>query len=209
MKKITTTLAVFFLFAVIATVPAQAQTESKAAFEKTLVNDFCDTFSKVSPTITKDNMTAQLGLLILPLFSKYSDQIEKEWKLYASDPKDIRTIGEKIGQLAAVGCPAFQEFIKSNINEIVNERSEGEAKTFAGKLLKVEGTPFTYLQVQNSQGRTDRFYWLEFFPGADKLSASKTAYLNKPLRITYKEMEIFQAATGEYRTIKVITNVVF
>jgi hypothetical protein len=73
----------------------------------------------------------------------------------------------------------------------------------------MEGKPFTYLLVQNSQGRTDKFYWLEFFTGADKLQASAMTYLNKPLRITYKEMEVYQATEKEYRAVKVITKIDF
>ena len=211
MKKINQSTAAFLclFLLVFAMRPVQAQTASKAAFEKAIITDFCDTFSKSASHISKENMTAELGMMILPLFTKYKDQIESEWGLYASNSKDIRSIGEKIGQLATLNCPAFQTFIKDNLQQIVNDREESGSKTVSGKLTKVEGSPFTYLLVQNSQGRTDKFYWMEFFPGAEKLSASTTGYLNKPLRITYKETEIYQAAEKDYRTIKVITKVEF
>jgi hypothetical protein len=212
MKKTTKNTTVFLFlsaFVLLSVRPAQAQTASKAVFENAIITDFCDTFSKASSHITKDNMTAELGMMILPLFSKYKDQIESEWGLYASNTKDIRSIGEKIGQLATLNCPAFQTFIKANLQEIVNDREEGATKTISGKITKVEGSPFTYLQVQNNQGRTDKIYWMEFFPGAEKLSSSSTSYLNKPLRITYKETEVYQAAEKDYRTIKVITRVEF
>lgn len=211
MKKINQTSAAFLclFFLVFAVRPVQAQSASKAAFEKAIIDDFCDTFAKASSHITKDNMTAELGMMILPLFTKYKDQIESEWNLYASNSKDLRSMGEKIGQLAALNCPAFQTFIKANLQEFTKDREEGGSKTVSGRLTKVEGSPFTYLLVQNSQGRTDKFYWMEFFPGAEKLSVSTTGYLNKPLRITYKETEIYQAAEKDYRTIKVITKVEF
>lgn len=203
--------ACLFLFAFVTLFarPVQAQTTSRASFETAIVGDFCDTFSKSSSQLTKENLSVQLGMLILPLFSKYQAQIESEWGLVVSDSKDIRAIGEKIGQLATINCPAFHDYIKTNLKEIVDEREEESVKTFSGKIIRVEGTPFTYLVVQNSQGRTDKFYWMEFFPGADKLGSSPKTYLKKPVQITYREMETYQALAKEYKTVKVITNVSF
>lgn len=210
MTKINQAIAVFlFLAAFLPIASLQAQTTSKAEFEKAIIAEFCDSFSKKLPNMSRENMTAEMGMVILPLFSRYSTQIESEWGLSTSKNTDYRSIGEKIGQLAAINCPSFQEYIKANLNEIVSNQSAGGAKTFSGKLVRMEGKPFTYLLVQNSQGRTDKFYWLEFFPGADKLQASSMTYLNKPLRIMYKEMEVYQAAENEYRTVKVITKIDF
>jgi hypothetical protein len=210
MKKINQTAAGFLLLiALLPLTSLQAQTASKAEFEKAIIAEFCDSFSKKLPTMNRENMTTEMGMVILPLFTRYGTQIESEWGLSTSKTTDYRSIGEKIGQLAAINCPSFQEYVKANLNEIVSSQSGSGPRTFSGKLLRMEGKPFAYLLVQNSQGRTDKFYWMEFFPGADKLQASLATYLNKPLRITYKEMEVYQAAEKEYRAVKVITKIDF
>lgn len=209
MKKISqTTVAFLLLLVFISKNSLQAQGSSRSEFEKAIIQEFCDSFSKASPRLSKENMTAEMGLMILPLFTKYSIQIKSEWNLDASNAKDFRGIGEKIGQLGAVQCPAFQEYIKANLKDLTAEEST-EGKTFSGKMVRMEGKPFTYLVVQNAQGKMDKFYWMEFFPGADKLGASANAYLNKSLRISYKEMEVYQVVEKEYKTIKVITRVDF
>lgn len=212
MKNIHQSTAAFLFvlfFSTMATLAAKAQTASRQAFEKAIIGELCDSFSKSAPGITKENMKTELGLMLLPLFTKYESQIEAEWGLSMSDTKDVHTIGEKIGQLATINCDAFQNFIKANLQELVKEKSENSTKTFSGTLTKIEGSPFTYLLVKNRQGRTDKFYWLEFFPGADKLSASGAGYLNKALRVSYREVEVYKAAEKDYATIKVITEVAF
>lgn len=208
-KNIQTAAGFLLLIALLPVTSLHAQTASKAEFERAIITEFCDSFSKKLPNMSKGNMTAEMGLVILPLFSRYSTQIESEWGLSTSKTTDYRSIGEKIGQLAAINCPSFQEYIKANLNEIVSSQSASGNKTFSGKLVRMEGKPFTYLLVQNSQGRTDKFYWMEFFPGADKLQESSMTYLNKPLRITYKEMDVYQAAEKEYRAVKVISKIDF
>lgn len=205
------TAAFLFLFTFVVTLhaDAQAQTASRQAFEKAIIAELCDTFTKAAHTITKENMSLELGMMLLPLFTKYEDQIKKEWGLSASDEDGAQAIGEKIGQLAVVNCAPFQAFIKANMQDAGKEQAEGGIKTFAGTLTKIEGTPFTYLLVRNAQGKTDRFYWMEFFPGAEKLSASAAATLNKPVRVSYREMEVYKAAEKDYNVIKVITEVTF
>ena len=198
-----------FVFTAGGYTPLGAQATSKADFEKLIVKEFCDSFEKQSATLTVANMNEELGMILLPLFTKYSEQIEKNWSI-ANDMEGMKAAGEKIGQLAATGCPAFQAFIKANLQEINEQRDSESVKKVSGKILRLEGKPFTYLLVQNAQGKTDKLYWMEFFPGADKLSSSAAAaYLNKPVVITFKEIEVYQALEKEYRTIKVITAVSF
>lgn len=210
MKKINQTAAGFlFLIALLPVTSVYAQTANKAEFEKAIIAEFCDSFSKKLPNMSRENMTTEMGMVILPLFSKYSTQIESEWGLSTSKTTDYRSIGERIGQLATLNCPSFQEYVKANMNEIVSNQSTSASKTFSGNLVRIEGKPFTYLLVQNSQGRTDKFYWLEFFPGAEKLQSAPITLLNKSLRIMYREMEVYQASEKEYRVVKVITKIDF
>jgi hypothetical protein len=196
-------------FILITSNHTQAQTASRHAFEKAIIAEFCDTFSKAAPSISKENMNLELGMMLIPLFAKYESQIQNEWGLSAKNAEGVQAIGEKVGQLATINCAEFKNFIKANLHDIVNEKSESGTKTFSGILTKIEGSPFTHLLVKNALGKTDRFYWMEFFPGAEKLSASGPANLNKPVKVTYREAEVYKAAEKHYTTIKVITQVVF
>ena len=204
--------AAFFLLPVFvfsSFVRVHAQSTSREVFEKAIVADFCDTFTKASPHFDKDNMTLQMGMMILPLFTKYQSEIKAEWGLSATNKNDMRGMGERVGQLAAINCPAFREFVSANLKEIADVRDGVSHKTYAGKLVKLEGTSFPYLTVQNQQGKLEKLYWMEYFEGADKLTSQWQVYLNKPISITYKEVEVYQPLQKEYKVIKVITRAQF
>jgi hypothetical protein len=198
---------ILYALPILLTSNVQAQTNPKADFEKALIEEFCDSFAKAVPRLTRENWTGEIGMMIVPLFKKYESEIQAQWNFDTKDMSQYRSIGEKVGQLATLNCVAFQNYLKTNLNDVnaVVDGETGGRKMFSGKLLRVEGSPFAYVQAQNSQGRTDRFYWLGFFPGADKLTASESAYRNKTVVIYYREMEIYHPADKEYRTIKVIT----
>jgi hypothetical protein len=179
-----------------------AQTIIKSPFSDSLVSEFCHSFSNASIENKNGSATAELGLMILPLFTKYKQQISKEWGYDIENSQDLQKASEKIGQLAAVGCPKFMDFVKANLDEF---RGNGNSsKTFTGKVLKVEGKPFSYLLVQNKAGKIDKIYWMEFFEGA-ALIQSGNIFLNKPVAIKFKEVEMYDALSKEYRNIKVAT----
>jgi hypothetical protein len=176
---------------------------SKSPFSDSLVNDFCTVFSKASIEPDKENMSAELGLLILPLITKYKEQIKSEWGYDIDDAQELHKASEKIGQIAVVGCPAFLDFVKNNMESLKSESKS--ARLFTGKLLKVEGSPLSYLLVQNKAGKTDKIYWMEFFEGSDLITAKQGVPVNKAVSINFREIEMYDAVRQEYRNIKVAT----
>ena len=193
--------------AILSFTSASAQSTSKENFENAIIKEFCDSFESASPRLTKDNMTVEMGVMIVPLMSRYNSDVKTYWGIDMSSKEGIHSFGEKVGQLAALKCPSFLTFIKNNLQDIVSENGTSAGKTYNGKILKIEGQPFVYLLVQNNQGRTDKLYWLEYFEGANKLTAQPAAALNKAVTISYKDMEVYQAAEKEYKTIKVISKI--
>lgn len=187
----------------------QGQAQKDSTLTQRLGKDFCDEFEKISSKVTKENMNAEIGFLILPLLSRYSDEIKSEWHLDATSPEDIGKVGEKIGQYAAINCPAFQQFIRANFNDIVSQDKKEPAmqksQIITGNLVKIEGQPFTCVYLRRPNGKTEKLYWMEFFEGADRLVSGSARYVGKNVAFGYKEMEVYNAATKDYNTIKVIT----
>ena len=186
-----------------------SQSASKSDFDNLMVSEFCDSFTKVSSHITTDNMAGELSNMIIPIINKYKSEINSEWGLDINKKDDFQKAGEKIGGLAALKCPAFTQFVKGNMNEIMAEHSAAFSKIYIGKILKIEGQSFAYLLVQNNQGKTEKIYWLGYFEGSNKLISQASFYLNKPATISYTEREVYQIAEKQYKTIKVVTKVQF
>jgi len=183
--------------------------QSDSSLSKRISKDFCDEFEKIKANITKENMEMQVGLLILPLLSKHMEDIKKEWKLDPSNQGDLEKIGRKIGEQAAMACPAFQNFIMNNISAIVDNDKSGhkddETLWASGTIQKIEGQPFAYVTVKRTNGKTEKLYWMEYFEGADKLIGDIKKYSNQTVIFGYKEIEVYDPLIKEYKKIKVIT----
>jgi hypothetical protein len=113
----------------------QAQTNPKADFEKAIIEEFCDSFAKAVPRLTRENWTGEIGMMIVPLFKKYESEIQAQWNFDTKDMSQYRSIGEKVGQLATLNCVAFQNYLKTNLNDVnaVVDGETGGRKMFSGK----------------------------------------------------------------------------
>jgi hypothetical protein len=194
-------LIFIFLFS-LAAMSSRAQSDS--ALRKKISKDFCIEFSKVSGTIKKEDLEMELGMVILPLLSKYNDEIKSQWHLDPADKEDLEKIGYRIGQDAALDCATFRNFIKENMDAIGNT-SEEENKSLSGILVKIEGQPFTYLLIRTKTGKMEKLFWMDHFEGAEKLSTEGKNLLNKEIRVGYKEQEVYDQVNNDYRKIKVLT----
>jgi hypothetical protein len=194
-------LIFIFLFS-LAAMSSRAQSDS--ALRKKISKDFCIEFSKVSGTIKKEDLEMELGMVILPLLSKYNDEIKSQWHLDPADKQDLEKIGYRIGQDAAMDCATFRNFIKENMDAIGNT-SEEENKSLSGILVKIEGQPFTYLLIRTKTGKMEKLFWMDHFEGAEKLSTEGKNLLNKEIRVGYKEQEVYDQVNNDYRKIKVLT----
>lgn len=189
--------------------PFWVNAQKDSTLEKRIAVDFCTEFSKADLTkMEGENWQVELGLLILPLFDKYAAEIQKEWNIDPKDPDMYEKVGEKIGQIAALKCPAFQEFILKNMDKINGEDNETE-KSLEGKWLKTEQAGmFSYLLVRSKTGKEEKLWWFEFFEGSDELISKPDSFKNGNITVRYRETEVYDAALKEYRKIKVITKMV-
>ena len=194
-------LIFIFLFS-LAAMSSRAQSDS--ALRKKISKYFCIEFSNVSGTIKKEDLEMELGMVILPLLSKYNDEIKSQWHLDPADKEDLEKIGYRIGQDAALDCAAFRNFIKENMDAIGNSAEE-ENKSLSGTLVKIEGQPFTYLLIRTKTGKMEKLFWMDHFEGAEKLSTEGKNLLNKEIRVGYKEQEVYDQVNNDYRKIKVLT----
>lgn len=203
-----TLLASFFLLgSLFCLLPATSYGQKDStSLLKRITKSFCDEFSKKDQSkITAENMEMELGLLILPLLGKYADEIEKEWGI-SSDADGLEKIGEKIGQDAALNCPEFQSFIVKNLDAINGLDEDEKEKTISGSFISIETTGvFSSIQVKNKSGKEEKFWWFEYFDGADEVVKNAGKLKSKSVTVKYKETEIYDASLKEYRKIKVIT----
>ena len=193
--------SITFLLLITCSLNLKAQSDS--VFNKKIAQDFCDEFDKIKDKITKDNFEMELGLILMPILNRHETDIKKYWGYDKNQTENLEKIGRKVGELGAINCASFRTFIGEKIKALSNE--EPETKTASGKLIKIEGQPFTYLLIQAPNGKTEKIWWMEYFEGADKLAVDTKLFLNRTVQVEYKETEVFDSVSKEYKTIKVVT----
>ena len=65
----------------------------------------------------------------------------------------------------------------------------------------------TTLSISESQGKSTKFYWLEYFDNADELKTSPKKYINKKVTVNYTEKSVYDFVRKNYKTIKIITSI--
>ena len=196
-------ISFLFLFFIIAAGEINSQKDS--TLSEKLTREFCDEFSKKDFT-SFSNAKIELGLLIIPLITKHSVEIKKEWSLNSDNVEDYEKIAEKIGEEAALGCPEFRQFVKNNLSQIVADDDEN-TRTLTGTLLKIEDQQFSCLVVKTKSGKEEKLWWFGFFEGADELIKSKGNFLNKSVYVEYGEMEVYDSRLKDYHAIKVVKKI--
>ena len=196
-------ISFLFLFFIIAAGEINSQKDS--TLSEKLTREFCDEFSKKDFT-SFSNAKIELGLLIIPLITKHSVEIKKEWNLNSDNVEDYEKIAEKIGEEAALGCPEFRQFVKNNLSQIVADDDEN-TRTLTGTLLKIEDQQFSCLVVKTKSGKEEKLWWFGFFEGADELIKSKGNFLNKSVYVEYGEMEVYDSRLKDYHAIKVVKKI--
>jgi hypothetical protein len=196
------------LLTILFSVPVQHSfAQNDSTLTQKITNEFCIEFSKKDFSKSK-NFEVELGLLIVPIIEKYSKEIEKEWDLVTDNEEDYQKISERIGREAAFGCPKFLEFIKNNMDSINESEDASNTKSVSGVFQRLEGQLFTALVIKTKSGKEEKLWWFQFFEGSDELAKNPANLAKKNLTIKYTEMEVYDAKLKEYRTIKVIKNLV-
>lgn len=191
--------ALFTALLLLFSINAKAQADS--AFEKKISGEMCREFENKKASFSAENYEMQVGLLLVPIFVKYTNEFKTLWQLDYQDDAQGEVLGERLGLMLVTHCPSFTKMI---MEFEMGKEENTKTKTASGVLVQIENQqPFTCLIVKSSNGKPEKIWWLEYFAGSDKLQANAATYLNKPITISYKEVEWFDAVNNDYKTYKV------
>jgi hypothetical protein len=205
MKKIILLSATFLLFAL-----TSFSQSKKDSLVKMMAKDVCDELSKKDiSSKTKKDLEAELGMAMIPAFTKYLDQAKAVWGFDEIDQESGYTMGKEIGMQLAMDCPAFMKIFMNNTEAVkeIAEKNKTKDHKISGTLLKINAGEISYLEVKDAAGKIEKMWWLEYFDGSNDLINEPSKLLNKKLTITYTEKEVYKATLKDYSKIKVITGI--
>src|SRR5215468_10043422 len=94
---------------------------------------------------------------------------------------------------------SWREVAKSVVNS--------PTATISGTLRKIVGGDFSYLQVEDTKGKIEKLWWMEYFEISEILLTDPNGLLNKPITVKYTEREVFNSMVGDYVKIKIIRRI--
>lgn len=203
MKKNTFLIISFLLISCISFSQAK-----KDSILKLMAKDVCDELNKKEMIgKSKEDLQVELGLALMPVFSKYKDQIKEIYGFEEIDSESGYVIGKDIGMQLAYDCPAFMKIFINNseaVTEIVDKKKTKDLK-LTGILQKINNADISYIETKDVNGKIEKLYWLEYFEGSNNLISEPNKFINKKITFTYTEKEVYKSSLKEYSKIKVIT----
>jgi hypothetical protein len=191
---------------------SEAQTLKKDSVLTAMAKDMCSKLkgtdlSKMSP----EKLQMQLSMLMMPVMTDHLEGLQEVYDLSSIDEQTMQKIGLEMGMKLSQNCPEFlmlmapaaQKNAANTAPAIAAIKTEA-TQTFSGTLVRIVTGEFTYFEVKNAGGKTEKIWWFENFEGADKLAAQN---LNKKVTVTYTEKEVYKAVLKEYVKIKVATGI--
>ncbi|HRD58002.1 MAG TPA: hypothetical protein PK504_08115 [Ferruginibacter sp.] len=182
-----------------------AAAQSKDSVFTLIGNELCnDIKAKHSELTQAEDMEMELGLLMIPYFSKYESEIKKIIDGFdMTDPNHLQTLGVEIGK-KLIACPEFMILVNSNRDIIKNARAEVTI-SLIGTLQAVSVGEFTSFSIKTTSGKQEKIWWMEYFPGDSKIADG--SLINKQVTVQYIEKEIYNARLKDYVKIKIAKSV--
>jgi hypothetical protein len=182
--------------------------QDREAFTKQIAKEFCDELSKVDfSNKSAQDMKMTLGVGLLNAAGKHQTEL-KRFGIDIGDPLSFGKFGEEVGARLALECPGFLSAMTGTPGRLQELISGNDATgSISGKLLKIVSGDFTYLQIEDSKGKIEKLWWMEYFDGSTKLLTDPQNRLNKAITVTYVEKEMFNSTLNDYVKMKVIRKI--
>jgi hypothetical protein len=194
--------ALLTVFCLTLLIPAISHAQS---LQKKLGDEFCKELTKqnIEENMSEETMQ-KIGMLMVPIAGKYSEEIKKELGLDMTDQADFQKLGEIIGQEASLNCPKFRRMIESMVEQSAVQTIESLEGTFLS--IETSGS-FSFFKVKDAGGLEQKIWWMEKFKGSELLTTNPAALKGKKVLVRYFEKEMYSPAAKNYVAVKVAAGI--
>jgi len=156
-------------------------------------------------SLPSDKMTVKLGLFMLSYYSDNEKEFEKagitvDW----NSEKSGEEFGQKIGIKMAGVCPETLMLLAGEVS--TDDVDNFESFVVEGELKSITGQEFSYVNMKDSSGKSQKFLWLSNFIGSDNLIDNDEVKGIK-VSVTYKNTECYSPKLKEYIIVKEIIEI--
>lgn len=160
-------------------------------------------------TKSATQIQAMMGLAMIKVVAAHQAELTAAG-INIADPSAVQAFGRRVGVQLVGQCPAFFTALAKNpdaLKQVANAAVNSPSGTISGTLRKIAGGDFSYLQVEDTRGKIEKLWWMEYFQGSKILLTDPNSRLNKPITVKYTEREVFNSTLGDYVKIKIITGI--
>lgn len=198
MKKLLLVLLITTVFNVVYAQKAMGRAETK------LTNALCDCITKLDKS--KLTNSTEANRAFSDCFTQQADlltDVAEERGVEMTDSEAMKKIGTDIGgNLLKQKCDGFMRLALQMSNK---DNRAAEEQSTSGTFKKVDNKGFNYIVIADANGSLKSFLWLREFTGSDKFTSDANTLLNKKLKISWKEIEVYLPAAKGYYKVKEIS----
>ncbi|MEO1049918.1 MAG: hypothetical protein AAFX87_04815 [Bacteroidota bacterium] len=180
------------------------------AYMDDIVDKSCQCISSLPEDLNQDNLNLEFGLCILQAAQSYEKKLKKDYDidLEKIDGEVGQEFGRLIGLKMASKCPDLLLAITNRVKESeqqVTEEVEASVRSVEGEIVNVEDDQFVAITVKGSNGKTYKYYWLQYVDSDIDVSAGYDGLVGKNVSIGFTTKEFFDPKIKEYRLFNVIS----
>lgn len=180
--------------------------QKKDSLMQAMSREACTEITKNKSDFNAENLEMSLGLVMMGLMANHASELQDVFELDMADQGSMTKFSQEFGMTLALECPEFLKMVagKNGMN-LPSPTSEKKFNSVAVTFEKIVPGDITYFQARAANGKAEKFYWLEYFDGANNLAGKLKA--DRKMTVRYYEMEVYNASLKEYVTIKVAAGI--
>lgn len=181
-----------------------------------IAQETCDCLEgKDLSNMSQEDSSVEVGMCMMSSLSTRQDKIT-ELGIDITDQSSMEKFGEKIGMKMAVKCPKVlmgmgmmrSETTTTTTTKTMTSTSE-KAQVMTGKVKAIEGDEFSVVVIEDETGRSQKFLWLRYFAGSEKLMENPKSVIGKSVKVKFSNIEVYSPKAKEYFNRKELKGIEF
>lgn len=165
---------------------------------------------------SEEDSNLEVGMCMMASLGEYQDKLD-ELEIDITDQSSMEKFGEKVGFKMATKCPntlmeigmmRSETTTTSTTTKTISATSE-MVQVISGTIKGMEGEEFSVLVLQDDTGREQKFLWLRYFEGSEKLATEAKSLMGKKVKIKFSSMEVYSPKLKEYIARKELKGIEF
>ncbi|RUT70055.1 hypothetical protein D0817_12795 [Flavobacterium cupreum] len=153
------------------------------------------------PNLSDADFKTEVGVCMIKSYSDHMSEFKPSEKVNFDDEEGMGKLGEGVALKMLQFCPdIIMEFGRAAKDEDVKK----EDPSLSGEVTDIKWDQFVTLQLKDQTGRNYNLLLLDSFDTASLLTNNEIKKKDK-LKVSYTEIELFDAKAKEFRYFKVLT----